>query len=153
MNVKQAALKWKLSENTIRDYCKENTISECEKINGVWCINEEALQPYIFKENVEESRLKIYPIILKALDKNRTITCVSLGITNDDLLDYFDNLEISNLIRKKRKHNNKDIFKNYTVTPTTEDYLKRNKKFNSEIIGYIINVLGVTATIASQFMG
>lgn len=152
MNVKQAAKKWSVSESAVRKYCNLKLISTCKKVGREWIIEDDALCPYTKLGNVKKSNDYIYIVIINSLMWNKTVLSKNLGIDDSDLQDYFDNLERSELISIKTNCNNKDIFKNYIIMPSSKEYLKKNKDFSSETIGYIFSALSIVTTIATAYI-
>lgn len=149
MNVKQAAKEWKVSESSVRSYCNLGLISTCKKVDGEWVIEDDALCPYTKLAKAKKSTDYIYIVIINALRFKKTILCKSLEITEDDLLAYFDSLVKSELITKKPKGNNRDIFKNYIVSPNARGYLNNNKDFDSKAIEYIFSALSLVTNISA----
>lgn len=149
MNVKQAAKKWKVSESSVRSYCNLGYITTCNKVDGEWVIEDDALCPYTKLAKAKKSTDYIYVVIINALRYKKTILSKSLEITEDDLQSYFDNLVKSELITKKNNGNNRDIFKNYIVSPNVREYLNSNNNLDSKTVKYIFSALSLVTNISA----
>ena len=151
MNVKQTAIKWRVSESSVRKYCKLGIVAACEKINDEWVIGDDSLCPYIFKENIEKNRCLIPSVILKALNRNNTISRNRLNLSENELMDYFKMLVQVGLIYRKRNSKGKDIFKNYILTPKSIELIQK-KNFNAHILRYFELTFGAGISIGLKLL-
>lgn len=137
MDVKDAALKFKLSERTIYEYLKLGLFENAKKNKrGHWVISKDSLCPYRIPSHEEKSIETLLFHILSALNKNQSISTHQIGLSKAKIKALFSSLEKEGLI-DHIDNNQDDLFKEYIVTRLGIDSLNKKKNVLTSLLSKI----------------
>lgn len=124
MTVKEAIVRWNVTQSTVYSYLKDELVLGAEKKEVQWVIPDDALCPYKpTKSPMSQEEMIIF--ILRALNENKTIPPALLNLQPEKLSAVFKALEKQNYITKLDNVQHRDPFGRYLINlETTKTYLK-----------------------------
>lgn len=132
MNVREAAQKWGMNEEKIREYCREGFVEGACKNppSQLWEIPDNAEEPFHFtpRQIVEQSGKLV--VIIQAISKRKTFPIQKLGADLNLMMDYLDELVERGWINERKRFTNEDpLLHRYVLTENGDKIVKENMTF------------------------
>ncbi|HHX09537.1 MAG: hypothetical protein ACOYI6_08770 [Christensenellales bacterium] len=131
MTEHEAAKKWGVTANTVRNWCKDGLFetASISQVKKSWQIADGTLKPHRFRGNVHKTFTGRLALILRSLDKTESITPARLNLDRSELKEHFLTLQEAGYVREKHnltpeEKNTLDLFRCYTLTTEGGNRLK-----------------------------
>ncbi len=133
MTVKEAIIKWNITENTLYSYLNDGLVRGANKYDNQWEIPDNALCPYKpRKTNLSQEEMIVY--ILRALNDSKTIPPTLLQVDDEKLSAIFEALDEQNYIRRLKGSNHVDPFANYLINlNNSQVFIKKNQSLKKSV--------------------
>lgn len=145
MNIKEAAVKFNLSESTIYEYLKLGLFQHAKKNKqGHWVIASESLKPYRIPSHQGETVEQLLVHILRALNLNESISITHFGLSMNKVKALFLLLEKEELVMHSNQAED-DLFKEYMITMKGIEFLNTSSKM--KILENILKKINININI------
>jgi hypothetical protein len=152
VDIAKAAIKWKLSEGTVRKYCKKGLVRNAEIQNGQWQLPDETARPYVTAKKNNRTAEDDYFDILKALMKKQYIDPVTLSIAADDFSGMLEIMKESGWIKLKKGAAGKPQAAGCIITPKGIDFLNKRRADRINLLSNAFTALGKGFETAVEMM-